>query len=140
MKCAFYGNEPHWLSERVYAKHPDWRGSRCENSLRSTGMFFAPNMDHPEVRAAYREAIRLIAKACPLIDTWFFMDNDSGSGFTWGQRLYVNPNGPTGYEGRDMGKRTMDFVRNMREGAIEAGCEYPRFFQLGWCSAEEEWL
>src|ERR1044071_3744277 len=24
LRCAFYGNEPHWLSERVYEKHPEW--------------------------------------------------------------------------------------------------------------------
>ena len=140
LRCAFYGNEPHWLSERVYAEHPEWRGSRCDNSLRTAGMHFAPNMDHPEVREAYRAAVRMIAEACPLIDTWFFMDNDSGSGFTWGNRLYVSPNGPTGYENSDMGRRVLEFVRAMRQGAIDGGCANPQFYQLGWCSPEEELL
>src|SRR5262249_22927267 len=40
LKAAYYGNEPHWLPTRVYEKHPEWRGSRCDNSLRTTGLFF----------------------------------------------------------------------------------------------------
>ncbi len=140
LRAAFYGNEPHWLSERVYARHPEWRGSRCDNSLRTTGMHFAPNMDHPEVLEAYRTAVRMIAAACPLIDTWFFMDNDSGSGFTWGGRLYVNPNGPIGGDKVDMGQRTLKFVRAMREGAIAGGNADPQFYQLGWCTPDEERL
>lgn len=140
MKAAYYGNEPHWLPQRVYDKHPDWRGSRCDNSLRTTGLFFSPNMDHPEVRAAYRAAIKMIVEACPLIDTFFFMDNDSGSGFTWGGRLYVNPNGPTGYENVDMGKRVIEWMREMRNGAIDGGVKFPRFFQLCWLTRTEEYL
>jgi hypothetical protein len=140
LKAAFYGNEPHWLSERVYAQHPEWRGSRCDNSLRTVGMHFAPNMDHPEVRAVYRQAVKMIAAACPLLDVWFLMDNDSGSGFTWGGRLYVNPNGPIGGDKVDMGKRVLEFVRQLRQGAIEGGIANPYFYQLGWCTPEEERL
>jgi hypothetical protein len=140
LRCAFYGNEPHWLSERVYAKHPEWRGSRCDNSLRTVGMHFAPNMDHPEVREVFRQAVKMISEACPLLDTWFFMDNDSGSGFTWTRRLYVNPNGPIGLDNVDMGKRVVEFVRAMRQGAIDGGCANPQFYQLGWCTPEEERL
>lgn len=138
--CAFYGNEPHWLSERVYARNPEWRGSRCDNSLRTAGMHFAPNMDHPGVREAYRTAVRMITEACPALDTWFLMDNDSGSGFTWGGRLYVNPNGPLGYDNVDMGKRVIGFVRELRQGAIDGGCANPQFYQLGWCTPDEERL
>src|ERR1043166_9494739 len=46
MRAAYIGIEPNWLSERVYRKRPHWRGSRADNSLRTTGLYFAPNTDH----------------------------------------------------------------------------------------------
>ncbi|MCE9614512.1 MAG: hypothetical protein K8T26_09565 [Lentisphaerae bacterium] len=140
MKAAYYGNEPHWLPQSVYDKHPEWRGSRCDNSLRTVGLFFSPNMDHPEVRQAYRTAVKMLVKACPLLDTFFLMDNDSGSGFNWGGRLYVNPNGPTMNESMDMGKRVIEWMRAMRQGAIDGGVKFPRFFQLCWLTRTEEYL
>ena len=39
MRAAYYGLEPHWLHEGVFRKHPQWRGSRTDNSLRTTGMY-----------------------------------------------------------------------------------------------------
>lgn len=123
LKAAWHGVEPHWLSERVYEKLPHWRGARCENSLRSTGLFFAPNIDHPEVQDAYRFAVREMLKQCPLLETLSFLANDSGSGVPYAQRLYVNVNGPTDTIGIGMGDRVTKFMKVLREGAAEAGCD-----------------
>jgi hypothetical protein len=123
LRCAYQGLEPHWISERIYAKHPEWRGSRCDNSLRTVGMFFAPNTDHPEVRAAYRDAVKMIVKSCPGIDLFCFHTNDCGAGYPWANKLYVNPNGPTGTLGGDMGLRVTGFLKVIRDGAKDAGVD-----------------
>ncbi|HUW56127.1 MAG TPA: hypothetical protein VMZ92_05790 [Planctomycetota bacterium] len=123
LRCAYHGLEPHWISERIYAKHPEWRGSRCDNSLRTVGMFFAPNTDHPEVREAYRDAVKMILKACPALNIFRFHTNDCGAGYPWASKLYVNPNGPTGSEGGDMGLRVAGFLKTIRDGAREAGVD-----------------
>ena len=34
MRAAYFGLEPHFFPEPVYEKHPQWRGSRADNSLR----------------------------------------------------------------------------------------------------------
>jgi hypothetical protein len=81
LRAAYYGHEPHWLSERVYRKRPHWRGSRADNSLRTTGMYYAPNTDHPEVREAYRVGVKMLLTECPLIDTFTFHTNDAGAFF-----------------------------------------------------------
>ena len=141
LKASYRGLEPHWLSERVYAKHPEWRGSRCDNSLRTTGMYFAPNVDHPEVRAKYRQAVQEIVAACPLIDTFVFHTNDCGAGYPWCGRLYVNPNGPTGTMGKDMGLRVAEFLKALREGAGEAGVDARIFSAVySWFTPEETHL
>ena len=139
MRAAYFGTEPLWLSERVYKKHPEWRGSRCDNSLRTSGMFFAPNTDHPEVREAYRRGVEMILKACPLIDVFSLHTNDCGAGYPWTERLYVNPNGPTGYEGADMGERVAGFLECIRQGALDGGAKDPRVFtaMYGWFKPQE---
>ncbi|MFC1451714.1 hypothetical protein ACFLSJ_00030 [Verrucomicrobiota bacterium] len=128
LRAAYFGMEPHWLSNRVYEQHPEWRGSRCDNSLRTTGLFFAPNVDHPEMQALYHEAARRVAKMCPLIDTFLFHTNDAGGGFIWSKKAYVNPNGPTGYEAKDMGLRVTEFMHNIRAGALAGGVKDPHVF------------
>ncbi|MDA0989317.1 MAG: hypothetical protein O3A51_01020 [Verrucomicrobia bacterium] len=128
MKAAYFGCEPHWLSERVYEDHPEWRGARCDNSLRTVGMFFAPNTDEPGLREAYRVGMKMVVEACPLIDTFTFCTNDSGAGYPWTDRLYVNPNGPTGYETKDMGHRVAEFLSVLHQGAVDGGATDARVF------------
>lgn len=123
LKAAYYGVEPNWIHDRVYRKHPHWRGSRADNSLRTTGLYFAPNTDHPEVRQLYRTAVREITEQCPLIEIYAFVTNDSGAFYPWEKRLYANVNGPTGYERRDMGERVVDFLVALRQGAADAGVD-----------------
>ncbi|MFC1452031.1 hypothetical protein ACFLSJ_01650, partial [Verrucomicrobiota bacterium] len=138
LRAAYYGNEPHWLSERVYARHPRWRGARCDNSLRTVGMFFSPNVDHAGVREAYRAAVKEIVSQCPLLDVFSLVAGDSGSGYIWSEWLYVNPNGPSGYEGRDMGKRVVGFLECIRDAAAEAGASDPRVFTMDHYFSREE--
>jgi hypothetical protein len=142
MRAAYFATEPLWISERVYEKHPEWRGSRCDNSLRTTGLFFAPNTDHPEVREAYRRALEIIVAACPLLDTFVLHTNDCGAGYHWTERLYVNPNGATGYENRDMGERVAGFLDTVRQGALDGGAQDPRVFtsMYGWFKPQETHL
>jgi len=104
LQAAYYGVEPNWLNDKVYRKHPHWRGSRADNSLRTTGLYFAPNTDHPEVREAYRCAVREITKRCPRLSFYSFVTNDSGAFYPWEKRMYVNVNGPTGYRPQGHGR------------------------------------
>ena len=141
MRAAFVGQEPHWFNERVYRKHPQWRGSRADNSLRATGMYYAPNTDHPEVRELYRAGMCEMIRQCPRLDLFTFGTNDSGGFYPWDKRLFSGANGPTGYEGRDMGKRVMGFLEALRQGSIDAGGEASIFTNVhGWFTDDETHL
>ncbi|MCE9615824.1 MAG: hypothetical protein K8T26_16260 [Lentisphaerae bacterium] len=141
MRAAYFGQEPQWLNDRVYRKHPQWRGSRADNSLRTTGIYFSPNTDHPEVRALYRTAVCEIVRQCPRLDFFAFGTNDSGGFYPWDKRLFSGPNGPTGYEGRDMGKRVVDFLAELRAGAKDAGVDAKIFTNIhGWFTDDEKHL
>jgi len=141
MKAAYMGQEPHMLNEAVYRAHPQWRGSRADNSLRATGMYYSPNTDHPEVRAAYRAGVCALIKQCPAIDIFFFGTNDSGGFYPWDKRLFHGPSGPTGYERRDMGKRVVDFLSELRAGAQDAGGQADIYTNIhGWFTDDETHL
>jgi len=94
MRAAYYGLEPHFFPEPVYDKHPQWRGSRADNSLRATGMYFTPNTNHPEVLALYRAAYKKLAEECPLLDVFHLHTNDCGAFYPWGKRLFNGPTAP----------------------------------------------
>ncbi len=138
LRAAFHGIEPHWLSERVYAKHPQWRGSRCDNALRTVGMFFMPNVYHPEVLAAYRAAAREISRQCPLIDIFSFHTNDAGAGMPWTKRLYAGPNGPTGYLGKDIGDCVTNFMLAVRQGSLDADVDARVFIDCHYWFNDDE--
>lgn len=143
LRAAYYGLEPHWLVERVYRQHPQWRGSRVDNPVRATGLFFAINADHPEVRQAYRWAARELARQCPLLDIYHLHTNDCGAFYNWGKRLFSGVNGPTGLEanGHDMGKRVEGFLSTLRDGASEGGVDAHIFSSVyRWFNDDETHL
>jgi len=141
LRCAYHGLEPHWLPERIYAEHPQWRGGRCDNSLRTTGMYFAVDVDNEEVRALYREAMKTIVTECPLLDVFVFHTNDCGAGYPWEGRLYVNPNGPTDTLGGDMGLRVAGFLKTLRQGAADGGVDARVFSSVyNWFTPDETHL
>ena len=141
LRCAYHGLEPHWLPERVYGEHPQWRGGRCDNSLRTTGMYFAVDVDNEEVRALYREAMKTIVTECPLLDVFVFHTNDCGAGYPWEGRLYVNPNGPTDTLGGDMGLRVAEFLKTLRQGAADGGVDARVFSSVyNWFTPDETHL
>jgi hypothetical protein len=121
LKSYYSCNEPLWLPNKVYVKHPNWRGARGDNSLRTTDLLYAPCIDQPEVLELYRKAVYEIAKAAPSIEIFTLYTDDSGAMMCWTERLYAGVNGPTWCAGRDMGDRIAGFLKTIKQGALDAG-------------------
>ncbi len=132
LKAAFTTFEPQMLPERVYQAHPLWRGPQVDHPLRSRVPRFAPSIDNPEVRALYRESIKLLLTACPEIEILSLHTNDSGSGISWSEGLYQGPNGNSLYRGRKMYQRYHDFFAALQDGARDAG--------VGRFEIDAEWV
>jgi len=121
LRGAFHGGEPMMLPESVFEAHPLWRGPRVDHSARSRNAQFAPAVDNPEVRALYREAMAGLVRACPEIEIFRFLTNDSGNGFDWHGGLYDGPHGNTLYASIPTGQRIAGFMKALQEGATDAG-------------------
>lgn len=122
LKPALFSNEPFWLPEEVYRKHPSWRGARCDHPRRSRKPYYSPCIDNPEVLSMYRYAVRELCRQTGL-DFIHFMSNDSGGGLCWSTGTYVGPNGPVSCKERSMADRVLGFLDAMTDGAREAGVE-----------------
>lgn len=120
LKAAYTTFEPQILPEAVYRDHPLWRGPQVDHPLRSRVPRFAPNIDHPEVLALYRESMRKFCTVCPEVEVVSLHTNDSGSGMSWSPGLYQGPNGSALTRDRRMYERYRDFFGALRQGAQEA--------------------
>jgi hypothetical protein len=132
LKAAFTTFEPQILPERVYEAHPLWRGPQVDHPLRSRVPRFAPSIDNPEVLALYRESIRTLLTACPVIEMLSLHTNDSGSGVSWSGGLYQGPNGDSLYRDRKMHQRYTDFFAALQAGASDA--------RAGRLEVDAEWV
>ena len=138
LKGALFSNEPFWLPEEVYLKHPYWRGARCDHPRRSKRTYYSPCIDNPEVLEMYRYAVReLVSKTG--IDFITFMSNDSGGGLCWSNGTYIGPNGPESCRTRSMSERILGFMDALDAGARDAGVDITLSFNanIGFKIAEE---
>ena len=122
LRPALFGNEPFWLPEEGYRKHPAWRGARCDHPRRSKKPYYSPCIDNPEVLSMYRDAVKVLCEETG-IDFMHFMSNDSGGGLCWSSGTYAGPNGPAACRERSMADRITGFLDAISEGAREAGVD-----------------
>lgn len=121
LKAYFSGGEVHMMPEALFRAHPDWRGPRVDHPVRSRVPRFAPDMDHPEVVAQYRESVTLLLRRCPEIEALLLWTNDSGSGLAWSDGLYSGRSGGTATREKRMEDRLRDFSAALQDAAKRAG-------------------
>jgi len=136
LRGIYHCNEPMFLPNKVYLKHPGWRGGRGDNSLRTRDWLCSPCVDNPEVLDLYRRIVRDVVQIAPSIDTFTFSANDAGSCLCWSERMYVPRNGPEACKRRNMGDRVTGFLKAVRQGAADGGVDAWAYF-LGWFSQAE---
>ena len=127
LRGVFMMVAPMYLPESVYAAHPEWRGPRVDQPRRSRHPRFAPCIDQPEVLALYRAAAEKVCAAAPALDTFRLGTNDSGAGICWSDGLYPEPNGPAACRERHYGRRVVDWLTAIQQGAADVGTEAELF-------------
>jgi hypothetical protein len=123
LNAFYFTTEPALLPEKFFTDHPELRGPRVDHPNRSKVARFAPCVDHPEILAMYREAMKILMKRCPEITIFNLFTSDSGSGFCWNHGLYAGRNGNSNCEHRPMAERVIGFMTTLQEAAREVGTE-----------------
>ncbi len=124
LKPGLFSNEPFWLPEEVYRKHPEWRGARCDHPRRSRKPYYSPCIENPEVLSMYKWAITEICKETGL-DYINFKTNDCGGGLSFSSGTYSGPNGASRYKNISMADQVCGFIDAIYDGAKEGGIEEP---------------
>ena len=122
LKACWNGFDPAYFPEEAYLDHPEWRGARCDQSRRARKEYYTPNLDNPEVRRIFVDAIAELCKVAPF-SSFDLMVNDSGSGLNWYANLYPGQNGPVATKNRSMIERIVDYLSMWQEGAAKAGIQ-----------------
>ena len=123
LKGVWNANEPAMLPEAFFTAHPELRGPRIDQSNRSRKVYFAPNVDEPEVLRMYRDAMQQLLRTCPEAEEFHWVTTDAGSGFDWAPSLYPGINGNTNYKERPLSDRVAGFLVNAQKAARDAGHE-----------------
>jgi hypothetical protein len=123
LKAAWNTNEPAVLPEAFFDAYPELRGPRIDQMNRSRKVYFAPNVDNPEMLRLYAEATKSLLARCPVIDSFNFVTTDAGSGFDWTPGLYPGENGNSNYRDRSIADRVSGFLIAIQHAAKEAGYE-----------------
>ena len=124
LKPGLFSNEPFWLPEEVYRKHPEWRGARCDHPRRSRKPYYSPCIENPEILRMYKWAITEICKVTGL-EYINFKTNDCGGGLSFSSGTYSGPNGASRYKNVNMTDQICGFIDAIYEGAREGGIEEP---------------
>ncbi len=121
LTATWTANEPTVLPEDFFVAHPEYRGPRIDQITRSRKIYFAPNVDHPDVLAMYREATGKLLDLCPQIDTFIWVTTDAGSGFAWNPGLYPGANGNSDGFKKPLADRVVSFMTNIQQAAAAKG-------------------
>lgn len=121
LNAVWTANEPAVLPEAFFVAHPEYRGPRIDQAARSRKIYFAPNIENPDVQAMYRESVTSLMKLCPRIETFIWVTTDAGSGFAWNPGLYPGANGPADQASRPLADRVVGFMTNIQQAAQAAG-------------------
>lgn len=125
MGAGFIGLEPVYYPEAVFQKYPEWRGPRIDHPRRSHNPRYAMCMHQLGVRELYAEMARRLVEACPLIDTFYFWSDDSGSGFCWNPNSYYGANGPAACQNANPIAAWHNFQTSVLHGARAGGAQAP---------------
>ena len=130
--AAYQGQEPFYVPEAFFRRHPGLRGPRIDHPRRGLKEEFALCTDEPEVREMYAGMMGEIRRAAPMLEAYFFNANDAGSGFCWAAGQYAGANGPRACARKSAGQRVKEFIETLHKGAADAGGDVTVY--IGHCN------
>ncbi|MGH9615205.1 MAG: hypothetical protein ACRD28_00590 [Acidobacteriaceae bacterium] len=117
LKPGFTCYEPRCVSEKIFDRYPELRGSRTDHPGRSLTPRYALDIAHPRVLEHYAEMTTALMAQVPDLRYFAIWVQDSGSGIPFASKLYFGPNGS--FLARS--KTIEGMVANFSETILKAG-------------------
>jgi len=117
LKPGFVCYEPRCVSDKIFDRHPELRGSRTDHPGRSMQPRYAMDIANPRVLEHYAEMTTNLMQQVPDLRYFVIWVQDSGSGMPFASKLYFGPNGS--FLARS--KTLEEMVANFSRTILEAG-------------------
>ena len=138
LKPGFVCYEPRCVSDKVFERHPQLRGSRTDHPGRSLQPRYALDIANPIVLKHYDEMLTKVMREVPELRYLVFWTGDSGSGLPFASRLYFGPNGSYLARSKRLEQMAADFSGTLLQAGRRVNPEFEVIMEIGWEYTEDE--
>jgi hypothetical protein len=138
MKPGFVCYEPRCVSEKVFDRYPELRGSRTDHPGRSLEPRYAMDIANPRVLEHYREMVSNLIRLVPDLRYLVFWTSDSGSGLPFAKSLYFGPNGSYIARSKKLEQMAAEFSGSMLTAGRKLNPEFDVLMEISWEYTRDE--
>ncbi len=138
MKPGFVCYEPRCVSEKVFDRYPELRGSRVDHPGRSMEPRYAMDIANPRVLEHYREMVGRLIELVPDLRYLVFWTSDSGSGLPFAKSLYFGPNGSYLARSKNLEDMAAEFSGSLLEAGRKLNPEFDVLMEISWEYTRDE--
>ena len=132
LKPGFVAYEPRCVSEKVFDKYPELRGTRTDHPGRSLEPRYSLDIANPRVLEHYAESITNLLEEIPDLRYFNFWTGDSGSGFPFAKWLYAGPNGSYRAKGKKLERMIADWTGAIADAGRKINPEFEVIMEVSW--------
>lgn len=138
LKPGFVCYEPRGVSEKVFDRYPELRGSRIDHPGRSLQPRYSLDIANPKVLDHYAESITKLMEIVPDLSYFVFWTQDSGSGMPFSKGLYAGPNGSYLARSKTLGVMAGDFMKTILDAGRKINPEFEVIMKMDWEYFDDE--
>lgn len=138
MEPGFVCYEPRVVSEEIFEKYPQLRGSRIDHPARGTTARWCLDIAHPLVLQHYSEMMKNLMQAVPDLRYFMFWTGDSGAGLPFAEELYVGPNGSYLAKSKTLKQVTTEFAGTLVAAGRSVNPKLEVIMEIGWELTDKE--
>ncbi len=138
MKPGFVCYEPRCVSEKVFERYPELRGSRTDHPGRSLEPRYAMDIANPRVLEHYAEMVTNLIRLVPDMRYLVFWTSDSGSGLPFAKSLYFGPNGSYIARSKKLEQMAAEFSGSLLTAGRKLNPEFDVLMEMSWEYTRDE--
>lgn len=138
LKPGFVCYEPRCVSDKVFDRYPELRGSRTDHPGRSMQPRYAMDISNPRVLEHYAEMTINLMQQIPDLRYFVIWVQDSGSGMPFASKLYFGPNGSFLARSKTLEGMVAEFSKTILEAGRKTNPEFEVIMEIGDEYTEDE--
>lgn len=138
LQPGFVCYEPRCVTEAVFDRYPELRGSRTDHPGRSLEPRYNLDIANPRVLAHYQEMLTTLMSSVPDLRYFVFWTQDSGSGIPFANKLYAGPNGSFRARAKSVAQMAAEFAGALAQAGRQINPAFEVIMEIGHEYTEQE--